>query len=266
MNDFKISVITVCYNAVNEIERTMLSVLNQTYRNIEYIVIDGGSTDGTVDIIKKYTDRLAHWVSEPDKGIYDAMNKGINVATGDYINFMNAGDSFFESNVLKSVVNFIENDAIIVYGQVMKVYNRFQFVSPVGQVELDGLKQNVRLPHQGMFTKSKYQKSHLFDTAYRSAADYNFYYHAHFIDNCKFQFLPIIVANYDSETGMSKTNYIGTMEALLIQGKNLNETDKRKLIIRYKILNFFKRILPESIKTSFRKSKFSKAGYRIIKK
>ena len=90
----KISVVTVCYNAVDCIEETMLSVLDQTYPNIEYIVIDGGSSDGTADVIRKYADRLAYWVSEPDKGIYDAMNKGIVAATGDYINFMNAGDRY----------------------------------------------------------------------------------------------------------------------------------------------------------------------------
>ena len=81
----KISIVTVCYNAVSVIENTILSVINQTYPDIEYIIIDGGSTDGTVEIIEKYSDRLAYWVSEPDNGIYDAMNKGIKVVTGDYI-------------------------------------------------------------------------------------------------------------------------------------------------------------------------------------
>ena len=97
----KISVVTVCYNSVDSIEETMLSVLNQTYSDVEYIIIDGGSTDGTVDIIKKYADRLVYWVSEPDKGIYDAMNKGIAAATGDYINFMNSGDRFASTNVIE---------------------------------------------------------------------------------------------------------------------------------------------------------------------
>ena len=79
-NNPLISVVTVSYNAVLTIEQTILSVINQTYPHIEYIIIDGGSTDGTVDIIKKYANRIAYWVSEPDKGIYDAMNKGIRTA------------------------------------------------------------------------------------------------------------------------------------------------------------------------------------------
>ena len=83
-----ISVITVCYNVASSIEKTMLSVLNQTYKNLEYIIIDGNSTDGTVDIIKRYAERLTFWISEPDNGIYDAMNKGIVKATGEFLIFM----------------------------------------------------------------------------------------------------------------------------------------------------------------------------------
>ena len=94
-----ISVITVCYNAENNLERTILSVLNQTYSNIEYIIIDGGSTDGTIDLIKKYADKITYWQSETDKGIYDAMNKGIQKATGEWINFMNAGDLFSSTTI-----------------------------------------------------------------------------------------------------------------------------------------------------------------------
>lgn len=99
----RVSVVTVCYNAVDDIEKTMLSVLDQTYENIEYIVIDGGSTDGTVEVIKKYEKRLAYWVSEPDKGIYDAMNKGLDFSTGEWINFMNAGDVFYSESTVNSI-------------------------------------------------------------------------------------------------------------------------------------------------------------------
>ena len=94
-----ISVITVCYNVASSIEKTMLSVLNQTYKNLEYIIIDGNSTDGTVDIIKRYAERLTFWISEPDNGIYDAMNKGIVKATGEFLIFMNAGDQFLNDKV-----------------------------------------------------------------------------------------------------------------------------------------------------------------------
>ena len=96
----KISVITVCFNAVNEIEETMLSVLGQNYPEVEYIVIDGGSTDGTTDIIKRYADRLAYWSSERDNGIFDGMNKGLKHASGEYVNFMNAGDRFYSPHVI----------------------------------------------------------------------------------------------------------------------------------------------------------------------
>jgi glycosyltransferase involved in cell wall biosynthesis len=99
----KLSVITIVYNNVKDIERTMLSVLNQTYTNIEYILIDGASTDGTKDIIYKYKDRIANFISEPDKGIYDAMNKGLALATGDYVLFMNSGDEIYAPETVADV-------------------------------------------------------------------------------------------------------------------------------------------------------------------
>ncbi|MFD0940628.1 glycosyltransferase family 2 protein [Pedobacter boryungensis] len=99
----KLSVITIVYNNAVDIERTMLSVLNQTYANIEYIVIDGASNDGTSDIINKYKDRLAVFVSEQDQGIYDAMNKGLKLATGDYVLFMNSGDEIYAPDTVKDV-------------------------------------------------------------------------------------------------------------------------------------------------------------------
>jgi glycosyltransferase involved in cell wall biosynthesis len=98
-----LSVITIVYNNVNDIERTMLSVLNQTYGYVEYIVIDGQSTDGTLDVIKRYENRIAKLISEKDEGIYDAMNKGIAAATGDYIIFMNSGDEFYDAATVTAV-------------------------------------------------------------------------------------------------------------------------------------------------------------------
>jgi glycosyltransferase involved in cell wall biosynthesis len=111
-----LSVITVVYNNVADIERTMLSVLNQTYKGIEYIVIDGGSTDGTVQVIEKYKDRLAKFISEKDNGIYDAMNKGLALATGDYVLFMNSADEIYSADTVANVFTTAP-DADIYYGE-----------------------------------------------------------------------------------------------------------------------------------------------------
>ncbi len=111
-----LSVITIVYNNVNDIERTMLSVLNQTYGHIEYIIIDGQSTDGTREIVKQYESHLAKLISEKDEGIYDAMNKGIAAATGDYIIFMNSGDEFYDAGTVAAVFASAP-DADIYYGE-----------------------------------------------------------------------------------------------------------------------------------------------------
>ena len=112
----ELSVITVVYNNVRDIERTILSVLNQTYPNIEYLVIDGGSTDGTLEILKHYEGRLAKLISEKDKGIYDAMNKGLALAGGDYILFMNSGDEIYAPDTVEKIFS-PEPDADIYYGE-----------------------------------------------------------------------------------------------------------------------------------------------------
>jgi len=112
----KLSVITIVYNNVKDIERTMLSVLNQTYPNIEYIVIDGASKDGTTDKIYQHKSRLAQFISEPDKGIYDAMNKGLALATGDYVLFMNSGDELYAPDTVAEVFDTAAS-ADIYYGE-----------------------------------------------------------------------------------------------------------------------------------------------------
>lgn len=114
-----ITVITVVYNGVESLEETIKSVLNQTYENVEYIIIDGGSRDGTLDIIRQYEYGIDYWVSENDDGIYDAMNKGISFSKGEWINFMNCGDFFYDSNTLEKFFSSeIENIYSVVYGNM----------------------------------------------------------------------------------------------------------------------------------------------------
>ena len=121
----KISIITISYNVEKEIERTMRSVLNQTFQDLEYIVVDGKSSDKTVNIAKniarEYTNRAIRIISEPDKGIYDAMNKGIKMATGEWVNMMNAGDVFANDNVLENIFNEnISEDIAFLYSDLYK--------------------------------------------------------------------------------------------------------------------------------------------------
>jgi hypothetical protein len=113
-----ITIITVVFNGEEFIEETILSVISQTYDNVEYIIIDGGSTDGTLEIIKKYEHAISYWFSEKDKGIYDAMNKGIDLATGEWINFLNAGDTFFQDNILFDRIVPITQSTNLIYGAV----------------------------------------------------------------------------------------------------------------------------------------------------
>jgi glycosyltransferase involved in cell wall biosynthesis len=112
----KLTVITIVYNNVGDIERTVLSILNQSYANIEYLVIDGASNDGTLDILKKYEGQISRLVSERDKGIYDAMNKGLALASGDYVLFMNSGDEIYASDTVEKIFAS-EPDADIYYGE-----------------------------------------------------------------------------------------------------------------------------------------------------
>ena len=152
-----ISVVTICYNAVECIEETMLSVLNQTYDKVEYIVIDGGSKDGTVDIIKRYAHRLAYWTSEPDKGIYDAMNKGIQKANGEWINFMNAGDTFYSSTVIQEVFSKVSLSSDIIYGDTCLSFSIGQYIRE-GKKVTD--KDYMPFGHQASFSRTRLMKTY----------------------------------------------------------------------------------------------------------
>jgi glycosyltransferase involved in cell wall biosynthesis len=228
----KVTVITVCYNAATIIEETILSVVNQTYDNIEYIVIDGGSKDGTQNIIEKYSSKLTVYVSEPDNGIYDAMNKAINMATGDWVNFMNAGDKFCNNDVIDCLVSQIEDDTIIAYGDTMYVYK--SRICRKKHYQLSHLKRGMPLGHQASFISGDYHRAHPFDLAFKSSGDYDFFYKAYFKDAVKFQYVPIDVVYYEAENGMSSTNYkLVSTENAIVQGKKIDTLFRIKLQILY---------------------------------
>jgi glycosyltransferase involved in cell wall biosynthesis len=152
----KISIITVCYNSAATIEKTIRSVGAQTYKNIEYIIVDGNSKDGTLDIVQKHEDKITKWISEPDKGLYDAMNKGIALATGDVIGILNSDDTFYSNTVLAAIAAFHTNNTIDASvgnimqhkenGKVVRVYSS-KYWTP------EKLKIGFMPPHPSIFFK-----------------------------------------------------------------------------------------------------------------
>ena len=169
-----ISIITVCYNAEQTIEDTIKSVINNPYTNKEYIIIDGGSTDKTVKLINKYSKKISYFISEPDKGIYDAMNKGISVAKGDYIIFINSEDILI--NIPKDILEKAMNKDIFgVCGAIRCENNKIIYPFYNWKIKLKN-----RLPHQGLFYKSN--KIQYFDTKWKIVADYD-YNLRQYIDN-----------------------------------------------------------------------------------
>ena len=212
-NPSLISVITVSYNAAATIEQTMLSVLNQTYPNVEYIVIDGGSTDGTVDIIKKYAHRLAYWVSEPDGGIYDAMNKGIAHASGDYINFMNAGDEFYKTDTISSVFLKSSQNADVVYGDAIEKDSRNNLIYKPALSDLHLLSRHSIYRHGASFEKRFVLKKYPFEiekeNIYGYALDFLHIYTL-FAQNYRFEKVDAIVMVYEKD-GISNNPYRSTI-------------------------------------------------------
>lgn len=205
--DTLISVVTVSYNAVSTIEQTILSVINQTYPNVEYVIIDGGSTDGTVDVIKKYADRISYWVSEPDKGIYDAMNKGIDRITGEWVNFMNSGDIFYDKNVIENI--FLENkleEVNVIYGD-----SRLNFLWGDKIIKpdiLNNILSGMIFIHQSSFIRTKQMKKYKYETKYKLCADYNFFLKCFQENSESFKYIPLLVSIYDAESGLSSQNKI----------------------------------------------------------
>jgi len=169
----RLSVITIVYNNAADIERTMLSVLNQTYPNIEYIVVDGASTDGTLDIIKKYKDRISKLISEKDEGIYDAMNKGLVAATGDYVLFMNSGDEVYAPDTVAKVFATAD-DGDIYYGETEMIdasgqsLGRRRHKAPENFTWRD-FKYGMSISHQAIYIKRSLAEP--FDRKYQLSAD-----------------------------------------------------------------------------------------------
>ena len=189
-----ISIITVVFNGMEYLEQTIQSVINQSYDNVEYIIIDGGSTDGTLDIINKYEEQIDYWISEKDSGVYDAMNKGIDLANGKWINFMNAGDSFYNNKILDEVFKNNLNGMDIVYGDRQVVYANHK-TKIVKAKELNLIWQGKPMCHQSCFVESLYHKKNKFILKYDICDDFKFIYDA-YQEKAKFYYIDRVIAKY----------------------------------------------------------------------
>lgn len=219
----KISIITAVFNRVDKIEQSILSVVNQTYDNIEYIIIDGGSTDGTVDIIKKYKNRISYWISEPDNGLYNALNKGIKVATGEYIQVIGSDDCLYDVHTIEHVVKELcDRPDVFACG----VYN----INPINAIEIFKDNHDIRNKkqttgnmshHPGIFVKRELYIQYPFDEKYTIAADYKCFMQWYIRDDVRFKYSDLPVVYF--EIGGCSTD--GVFRNRLLQ-ENINICDE----------------------------------------
>lgn len=209
-----VSVITVVYNRVKTLEQTIKSVVNQTYPNIEYIIIDGGSTDGSVAIIKEYEDKLTYWISEKDNGIYDAMNKGLLHAKGTLISILNS-DDWYEPDAVEKIINTYNSNA-----HIDIFHGLLRFIGHDNNPDLiaghyNNFLDRGMIEHPTCFIKSSlYQKVGKFNTNYKSAADYDWMLRANAAE-ARFLLIPQIITNF--RRGGISDSQRGFQEELLIK-------------------------------------------------
>ena len=252
----KISIITVCFNAEKDIEKTLLSVLNQTYRDYEYIIVDGKSTDNTLNIIDKYKDYFIQKgihidvVSERDNGIYDAMNKGINRANGAWINFMNAGDTFYDQNLLYIMKKHLqESKADIIYGNSFK-YNRYYSYFQISD-DNPSLRQRMGFLHQASFIRTEVQKEHLFSLKYRIASDYDLLLRL-YLQGYKFEYVPELVCAFSLD-GVSNSRLVDVYKEIFMIRVANGAVDPNSFAVKAEyICGYIERVLEMMLPTDLK--------------
>lgn len=251
----KISIITVVFNGARTLEQTILSVINQTYDNIEYIIVDGASTDETINIIQKYERRIACWISESDKGIYDAMNKGKDIASGDFIYYLGCDDALCSYDIIEEVCKVLNSDENIdIYSGVVWIVDeetRLQklWKRSLNLREID--KGKYMMHHQGMFVKKYILSLYPFNEGYQIFSDYELILQCYFDKNLNIYYSDLPIAFY-STAGISSVDKRGLLEYAKVMEKfKLNKTIIEKCRYRYRNQNNLKEFLKHNIKKIF---------------
>lgn len=193
----KISIITVCYNSASHIEDAIRSVMEQDYAEIEHIIVDGASTDGTVEILKSNENKIAKWISEPDRGIYDAMNKGLKMASGDIIGILNSDDFYFNDQIISTVADaFADPEIDAVYGDLIFIdpNNLDRTVRSYSSAKWnpERFAKGYMPAHPTFFVRRKYYEMYgFFETDYKIAADYEMLIRLLYVHQLRYQYLPI---------------------------------------------------------------------------
>jgi glycosyltransferase involved in cell wall biosynthesis len=254
-----VSVITIVYNGEKHIEDAIKSVIDQSYPNIEYIVVDGASKDGTVSIIKKYEQSIHTWVSEPDKGISDAFNKGLRLATGEIIGMINA-DDWYEQDAVEKAVHAIEGYDIV-YGD-LRLWKEGK-VDFVLRGDHHYLRNEMTINHPTVFVRKKcYDQFGVFDSSYKCAMDYDLMLRL-MENNCRFNYVPATISNMRWDGLSDKRWLLGCKETLKIKNKYLPQQKLKNRLYFYKhvLANFlprlFKKLKLEGLIKMYR-SRFSK--------
>ncbi len=190
----KISIVTVVFNSVDSIEKTIFSVVSQNYNNIEYLIIDGGSTDGTLDILEKYKKNIQVMIVEPDLGIYDAMNKSFSLATGEFLIFINAGDTFYSSDLVQNFCNSKLDIKTVYYGDAIIIDNNMEVGRYGGKFSKKRI-THENICHQAIFYPKILYKSMQFDLRYKVLSDWIFNIKA--FGKFEFAYLNYEVSNYE---------------------------------------------------------------------
>lgn len=210
----KLSIITINYNNHDGLQKTIDSVISQSYRDYEWIVIDGGSIDGSKELIEENLHYISYHVSEPDKGIYNAMNKGILASHGEYLLFLNSGDSLFDKDVLERVVPLLKDKDIYV-GRINSLGKDNASEEEQADLSPEGILRKLTftwIPHQASFFKrTVFDEYGLYREDKRIASDWWAYYNSLVLGNATIAPLPLIISNYDVG-GISATNYSFAVE------------------------------------------------------
>ena len=269
MEHTKISIITVVYNDVKNIELTIKNSLNQSYQNLELIVVDGASYDGTTEIVKKYDGKIK-WISEKDTGIYDAMNKGAKLATGDWLLYHNSGDFFMSNEAISQVFNDLNIDQDITFIICnIRAYNGYGYKDLKPNILKKHYFEEMPVYHPATFIRRDWQLSKPYDTSFRNSGDYDFFVKS-FKEGAKYLHIDQTIVLNDCSQGTTAQNFTTTLKEDIrlltsaganiqrIQDLNSQLKHKKRIYKLCKIIPFFKLLVNYRMKQHHKKGRWIK--------